>query len=302
VRFLSLAEQYANVKNVSIYHCRRDDLPQNPEDSPDFWNIYRKLIEDVFPEDLSGSFVFASEEYGQNIADLIDGEFVPCNVYRETINIHATDIRKNPRKNWLNLMPAFRKHWQVRATIFGAESTGKTTVSKNIVNSDSSQFYYVPEWAREFLELQKTPETTEARMEIISMAQNAVELCAENFLDKPFIIQDTDLLTTIGFYRLYFGEQVTPGENLARSFFRPADIYFVMPDTIPFTPDKLRYGGDKRESNTRFWINLLEQFNCRWHYVQNTERNRQTYEIMEVLDQVFDQKMSVPALKNFSRE
>jgi len=301
LRYLAIAEQFASVKNVQVVHWKDDNLPQNPEDNPDFWNIYRKLLEENLPEDMTGSYVFASEEYGRDIAKLINGEFIPCNVYRETINIHATEVRRNPRQHWISLMPAFRKHWQVRATIFGAESTGKTTVSKSIVASDPSQFVYVPEWAREYLELQETPETTDHRMEMIAYAQASIELCAQN-LDKPFVIQDTDLLSTIGYYQIYSKDLAKHGESWARWAFRPADIYFVMPDTISFTKDPLRYGGDHRESDTAFWIKLLEEYDCRYHYVKNTDRNRQVYEILEVLDQTFEQKMDVPALKNFTRE
>jgi len=45
----------------------------------------------------------------------------------------------------------------------------------------------------------------------------------------------------------------------AERCFIPADHYLLLKDNVPFVPDPLRYGGDKRESNMAFWECLLKE-------------------------------------------
>jgi hypothetical protein len=52
-----------------------------------------------------------------------------------------------------------------------------------------------------------------------------------------------------------------------------------MNDRIPFEKDILRYGGNKRESKTQFWIDLLDEFGLNYHVVKETSIKEQCYEV-----------------------
>jgi hypothetical protein len=39
---------------------------------------------------------------------------------------------------------------------------------------------------------------------------------------------------------------------------------------IPFEPDQLRYGGDKRETDDAFWIDLLNEFECNYRTITDS--------------------------------
>lgn len=172
---------------------------------------------------------------------------------------------------------------KLTVTVFGAESTGKTTMSKGLAASMNG--YYVPEWAREYMEVLKTTTVTEPLMQRILEAQHASERAVDGYADKPFVFRDTDLLSTIGYYRIWKRpEPASAHEPFAGS---RADLYILMNDQIPFTPDPIRLGGDHREAGSAFWQELLDEFGCRYHVVRNTYRERQEDEVSTVVRETF---------------
>lgn len=60
-----------------------------------------------------------------------------------------------------------------------------------------------------------------------------------------------------------------------------------MNDQIPFTPDLLRYGKDKRESNNDFWKELLIKFDCKYYEVKSLNHYDQVYEIEDEVNKLF---------------
>ena len=120
--------------------------------------------------------------------------------------------------------------------------------------------WFVPEWAREYLETVGT-EVTDERMAAIVEGQAAAQDTAYYTLkNKPWIFQDTDLLSTVGYYRLWGGDKRADMASIERTAVeRGSDLYIVMSDQIPFESDPLRYGGTVRESKMQFWIDLVEE-------------------------------------------
>jgi nicotinamide riboside kinase len=156
-------------------------------------------------------------------------------------------------------------------------------MSKGLATSMNG--YYVPEWAREYMEVLKTTTVTEQLLQRIVEAQYASERAVDGYAGKPFVFRDTDLLSTIGYYRIWGRSEPRQARELfARS---KADFYVVMNDGIPFTPDPIRLGGDRRESATAFWQDLLEEFACPYHVVRNTYRERQEEEVSTVVRATF---------------
>jgi hypothetical protein len=65
--------------------------------------------------------------------------------------------------------------------------------------------HFVPEWAREYLET-VGPEVTQEKMRDIVEGQYALQKTAANLYNKPFVFQDTDLYSTLGYHRLWGGD------------------------------------------------------------------------------------------------
>src|SRR5574343_139183 len=99
------------------------------------------------------------------MANVLGCKFMPCNRYRETVPIKGTTVRQNLMNNFEFILPEFQKYIRKTVTIFGAESCGKTTMTKYL--SEKMNGWFVPEWAREYLETVGSEVTDERMRDII---------------------------------------------------------------------------------------------------------------------------------------
>jgi len=284
-RVTAFNEVYRLDSKVTIHHLHRD-VPQDPSEHPDFWNVWKDIVRefvDVQPDD----YFVASELYGMDMANVLGCKFMPCNRYRETVPIKGSDVRHDLMDSFEFILPAFQRNIRKTVTIFGAESCGKTTMTRWLAKELNGHF--VPEWAREYLETVGA-EITDDKMRDIIHGQYALQQTAQHDLfNKPFIFQDTDLFSTLGYYRLWGGG--TDHDNDLVEYYAKrtkSDLYIVMNDLIPFEADPIRYGGDKRESPTQFWIDLLEEYGCNYHVVTATSQRYQQMEVARKVIHLFD--------------
>lgn len=278
-RFIAFVREYMHDRSVVLHHLDRD-VPQEPSEHPDFWAVWSDIVREFVEVEPDDYFV-ASELYGIDMARVLGCQFMPCNRYRETVPVKGTSVRQDLLGNFEYILPTFQPYLRKTVTVFGAESCGKTTMTRWL--STVLDGHFVPEWAREYLETVGA-EVTDERMRAIITGQSAVQRTARTLLNKPFIFQDTDLFSTVGYYRLWGGgtdRDLDLAEYLAKQ--QKSDLYIVMNDGIPFEADQLRYGGDKRESKTQFWIDILEEFKLPHYVVQNTDKTMQQLEVCAVL-------------------
>ena len=272
---------------ICITYYDDDNAPQKPssENDPDFWNYWKNLINMKFPK-IKFDYVFASETYGIKLAETLGSTFIPCDINREVMNVSGTMVRNDPLRYFDKMLPVIQSKYQKVVTMFGPESVGKSTMTKMVFLGDPDvKVTRLPEWARGYLEA-GGPEITDEKMLNIVYGQFALQRTAYFEIKKTsFILQDTDLLSTIGYYKLWSGNHPLECEHLFR--LTKSDLYILMNDKIPFQSDPLRYGGDKRESDNGFWKELLQEYKCEYYEVKNTKMMSQTYEIEEVCRDLF---------------
>lgn len=296
-RAYALCEACSDLENVRINEFIHD-YPDYPEQFngtvEEFDRAWVDAIENIIPFD-SEDFLFASDSYGSRFADKMGVKFAPYDPNRETIAISGTKIRRNPFETFDMIVPAMRKKLQMTVTVFGAESTGKTTTARSLANNYNS--YYLSEWARPYLESLEDPKVTDDRMEMIVRGQMAAQCAAKQLNDTPFIFQDTDLFSTFGYYKLYDTDQRRTRTDtslcLQKALQTKADLYIVMNSNIRFTPDPLRYGLNKRESTDQYWIDILEKYNCNYYYVRETNIIAQKDAIEQIVKAAFYKKNPV---------
>lgn len=206
-----------------------------------------------------GDLLVISEEWGRWLAELTDMDWRPYDVKREINPAKATSIRNDPTHMWRNILPEFRRHLQTRVTIFGAESTGKTTLA-SALKSVFQPCTVLPEYARPYLETVGN-EINTASMTAIYEGQRALQRAEWN--EHALVIQDTDLFSTLGYWQYFsFTDRIgyhhpPPWELRNDALALASDLYIVTPSVIPFEADPLRYGGDHREIEDDYWIKLL---------------------------------------------
>lgn len=230
--------------------------PQCEADSPDYWQQWEDALKTYHGFD----YVIGSENYCFKIAEMIGARYIPFDPNRELTHTKAEEVRLDPRGNFDMLADAFKPFIRRTITVFGAESTGKTTLSKALADHLNGEWVF--EWARPYLETVGT-EINVQSMTDIWKGQCAVEVNAMN-ADKPFIVRDTDLYSTIGYWEQPHWEKElgpVPQGLITDAEFNKADLYIITKSNIPFEEDPLRYGGDKRESPDEYWVAVAEKYN-----------------------------------------
>jgi len=254
-RFESLVLAVEKISDIITVHRIHRELPQEPEDDPGFWDMWVRFLNDHGFE--KGDYIVASEMYGKKLAEVARGVFMPYDLHRQVRYTKGTEVRKDWFGEWDQMIPEFRVLLQKTVTIFGAESTGKTTLT-NELGKLFRESTTLPEWARPYLEAVGS-ELTVAKMDAIYLGQKALQEATFDTALKPLVIQDTDLFSTLGYWRNWDHWSVPGRLDMHASLLR-SDLYIVTKSNIPFEADPLRYGGDKRELDDQYWINILEEF------------------------------------------
>lgn len=164
-------------------------------------------------------------------------------------------------------------------TLFGAESTGKTTLSKQLARTLKGD--WKEEFARPYLE-QTGEDVTRASMHAIWHGQKALQEDAQKS-HRQFVVQDTDLFSTVGYWQLPHVEPVIgpcPDGLVADADRLRSDLYIITPSNILFEPDVLRYGGDRRESPDSYWIDLCNMYALPYVVIGASGRRRRVDEAL----------------------
>ena len=210
-----------------------DELPQEPAEHPDFWNLWRTALLRVLPA--QPDLVFASEHYGRRLAAELGATFVPVDRERAAVPVSGTAIRTDPAANWEYIPRCVRPYFAKRVCVFGPESTGKTTLARRL--ADHFRTAWVPEYARTLLEA-NGGEVRLEDMEPIARGQVASEEALARNANRVLIC-DTDPLATLIWSDVLFGS-VPPFVREAADR-RAADLYLLLDADVPWVEDLVRY-------------------------------------------------------------
>ena len=272
---------------------------QDPQDDS-FWNAWDDALEFCRGR---MTYVVASEPYGAEVAKRVGARFLPYDPKRELCNTHAENIRLNPNFHWNEIDPSFQPYLRTTVTLWGAESTGKTTLSKMLASKnwgfDTNWLY---EYARPYLET-VGPEITIPKMEDIWHGQAAVQRQFHLLPSKsPVLIQDTDLFSTVGYWdQPHWAKELgtAPFALCEEAVELKSDLYIITPSNIPFEQDEIRYGDGVRESPDEYWINLAKRAGLHYVVLQSDDLSERLEEakihigmtMLEKLDRIkYDRK------------
>lgn len=210
-----------------------DDVPQEPSEHPQFWDIWRELVLRYAGESID--YVFASEDYGVRLAQEVGATFIPVDALRQAVPISGTAIRAQPLENWEYLPDCVRPYYVKRVCIFGPESTGKSTLARDLASH--FQTVHVPEFARGLLD-PKQGVCEASDIPLIARGQLAAEDALARRANK-LLICDTDALTTTIWSDVLFGECPTWIRQLAAD--RRYDLTLLLDVDVPWVDDQQRY-------------------------------------------------------------
>lgn len=277
-RYAAVKKAAEHIKGVEVKWLNKT-LKQDPS-VEGFWEMWDQIMYSYGAK--PGDWYVTSEPYGQILAGRLGGNFLPYDPARELYYTKATNIRENMVDYFDDILPEFQKHLVTRVTVFGAESNGKTTLSK--VLAERIKGHWIYEWARPYLELTGAPINAET-MARIWKGQNATQRHVSMFTDKAFIVQDTDLYSTIGYWEQpHWAERLgpVPPGLVKDAEATKSDLYIILTSDIPFEPDPLRYGVDKRESDDAYWLEIAKKYNLNYVTVSGSDLDNRVNEAVDL--------------------
>jgi HTH-type transcriptional regulator, transcriptional repressor of NAD biosynthesis genes len=222
------------------WHSR--PVPQEPSASPDYWDIWERVIAKHHPERID--YVFAGEAFGADIAAHTGGLFVPLgarvlNADQQGLGgLTGSAIRSAPWEYWDYLPHPVRSHYGVTVSLHGIESVGKSTLAERLAEHYST--ISVPEYGRAHCETHGT-DCREDDLLLIGEAQQAMIETARPWANR-LMITDTDALMTAAWSQMMIGYM--PDQLICH---RKADLYLMLAPDAPFVDDGTRVYKTKEE-------------------------------------------------------
>jgi NadR type nicotinamide-nucleotide adenylyltransferase len=161
----------------------------------------------------------------------------------------------------------------IKVVLFGPESTGKTTLSKQLARYYNT--VWAPEYAREYLQKKWNNErkTCEADDLIpIAIGQMEIENRLASKADKVLIC-DTDLLETKVYSEEYYGGFVDPELDKA-AIANTYDLYFLTYIDTPWEKDDLRDRPELRREMFAAFENALKKYHRPYILLQGDKETR----------------------------
>jgi NadR type nicotinamide-nucleotide adenylyltransferase len=231
-----------------------DDHPVDYTD-PLVWDAHCA----VFRAALDGPVdaVFSSESYGDELARRFSAAHVCVDPDRSAVTVSGTAVRADPVAYWRHLAPPVRAWFTRRVVVVGAESTGTTTLARDLagaLRADGGVWAdtrWVPEYGRELTarKLAALRHTDPAATVFdvtwspedfaeVARTQNRAEDAAAR-VGGPILVGDTDARATAVWEERYLGSVSAATFAAAR---RP-DLYLLTDhEGVPFEDDGLRDG------------------------------------------------------------
>ncbi|CCH29797.1 AAA family ATPase [Actinosynnema sp. NPDC047251] len=233
-----------------------DDHPMDFHSDP-VWELHmgvaravlaRRAILDGDPASAPVDAVFSSEHYGDEMAKRLGARHVLVDRERVAHPVSGTAVRADPRAFWPHLAPATRIGLAARIVVVGAESTGTTTLSRELAAHLGAP--WVPEYGRIHTERKLTAAKafdpaadldglvwTVGDFQDVAARQDALIDAAA--VEAPVVVCDNDPWAAVVWGHRYLG---APRADIAPDAARPALYLLTDHDGVPFEQDGWRDG------------------------------------------------------------
>lgn len=274
-----------------------DDLPVDYGDDA-IWKGHIALMrEAVARADAGTAFppldaVFASESYGHELGARMGIAPIVLDPSRSAVPVSGTAVRADVAGRWEDLPAATRTGLCLRVAVMGAESTGTTTLARDLAaalrgrGGAWGRTLWVPEYGREYsavltawarlrdpAAMPQDAEWTEADFLAIAREQTRREIDAAA-AGGPCLILDTDALATTVWQERY-GNGAAPALADFASRLPRRDLYILtLPEGVPFEQDGLRDGEHLRLRMTERFRAVVAASGAAWMEVAGDREAR----------------------------
>ena len=155
IRFVE--KTFKHQKNIKIIHLAEDGIPFYPNG----WKLWSERVQEALLKNKIKVDVTNEtqdvENYKNNFLTLPNFEktfnknlkIQLIDINRNNFHISATEIRKNPYKNWFFIPKYVREFFVLKVAIIGSEHSGKTNLAHKLSNYYNTT--YVKEYRKEYI-------------------------------------------------------------------------------------------------------------------------------------------------------
>lgn len=215
--------------------------------------------------------VFSSEPYGKPWAKAMGCGHTDVDIARVKYPISGTKVRSDMFAAWNYLSDEVKAGLAIRIVAVGAESTGTTTLSKDLATALPAP--WVPELGRDYSEsiaTAKKPWENEDFYRIGRLQQAYEAEIAQ--LSDGVIVCDTNAVATELWQRRYMGKTTADMKTIASK--DRADLYIITGDEIPFVQDGTRDGEHIRHQMHRWFIAHIKRSGVPYIVVTGSKKER----------------------------
>ncbi len=162
---------------------------------------------------------------------------------------------------------------KMKIGILGAESTGKSTLGKQLAEHFDGIF--VPEYAREYVEGLQRAYTYD---DVCKIAEKQIEELQTDY-DADYVFFDTELIITKVWFEDKYGRMPDWFADALNSV-KPDFCLVCMPD-LPFVYDPVRENPHRREELTRVYIKELQNAGIPFAEISGSERLKSAIEAIK---------------------
>lgn len=203
-------------------------------------------------------FVFASEDYGQILAEGLNAKYIPIDINRQLFPVSSSSIRQSPLQYWDYLPDCVKPYFLKKVCLFGASGSGKTKLAQQLANHFNS--LHVAEYARKHFS--SYDEISQHDFVNIARAQHAAEVSTAGFANRILFCDTNILLLKILCQKIHGS---VPDELLQICDQSHYDLTLV-PNIIDANASNLSF--------MRACIMELEQYGIKYHALNGSEPKR----------------------------
>jgi len=276
-----------------------DDVPVDYDDEA-IWRAHVDVMRRALRGDAAAhdepevpvDVVFSSEEYGDTLARSLGARHACLDRGRALYPVSGTAVRRDLIGCWTSLPAPVRAGLALRVALVGAESTGTTTLARDIREALGARggvwarTEWVPEYGREYsvnlLAVARAHDPAARPQDIVWAEEDFVDIAREQNRREdeaarrggPVLVCDTDAMATAIWHERYLGSSSARVEEVAGAM-APRALYLLTDHAdVPFEDDGLRDG-----EHVRAWMNarfaeVLRASGVPWHLVSGPPDER----------------------------
>jgi NadR type nicotinamide-nucleotide adenylyltransferase len=248
------------------------DAPADEGHDPRIMKIQEDYIRRVVPQPVT--HFFSSEWYGAHVSRALGALDVRVDSKRLEFPVSGTAVRTDPYGHRQHVHPVVYRDLVRWIVLLGAESTGKTTLSRAL--AQHFQTVHVDEHGRSFWELHRNRDGQLSVSQLAQLASEHRKMEEETVLRaKRLLFCDTDARITQMYSKWYHAGVVDPMLSQAAEECRfRYHLTVLCGDEIPYVNDGTRAGPERRRDAQNELRQVIESTGVDWIEAKGTLRER----------------------------